>query len=148
MPSEKPIVTKPFQENVEGPISLALAQRDVSDNEKLSTSTEHVSKSKASSSPNPLKESPKEEDKVVTSKPAQGTEKSKVSRQKSISEDLLVSTSTVSSITISNSHVKVDNFRTEDYKILDLFPSENISQTQNARESSDEIVSRQSNQER
>ena len=148
MPSEKPIATEHLQENVEGPISLALAQKDVFENEQSSTTTEHVLKSKVSSSTYSSKESPKEEDEIVTSKPAQGTEKSKVPRQKSIFKDLLVSTSTISSTTISNYHVGVDNFQTEDYKILDLFPSENITQTQNTRENSDEIVTTQSNQER
>ena len=148
MPSKKPIATEHLQENVQGPISLALAQKDVLGNEQLSTTTEHVLKSIISSSTHIFKESPKEEDEIVTSKPAQGTEKSKVSRQKSIFEDLLVSTSTISSTTISNSHVQVDNFQTEEYKILDLFPSEKISQTQNARDNSDEIVSTQSNHER
>lgn len=148
LPSKKPIATEHLQVNVQGPISLALAQKDVLGNEQLSTTTEHVLKSVISSSTHPFKESPKEEDEIVTSKPAQGIEKSKVSRQKSIFEDLVVSTSAISSTTISSSQVKVDNFQTEDYKILDLFPSENISQTQNARDNSDEIVSTQSTHER
>ena len=99
MPSKKQIVKENLQEIAQGPISLALAQKDVLGNEQLSTTTEHVLKSIVSSSTHPLKESSKEVDEIVTLKPAPGTEKSKVSRQKSIFEDLLVSTSTISSTT-------------------------------------------------
>ena len=147
LPSKIPIVKVDEPADDQGPMVLALAQKDVKEFEDVTT--EKTFKPLPSSTSSSEVESSKQNYDTSDEQPNKDIIRSKEPRQKSIFEELVVSSSTVSSQSSSISNTEVHSFQTEVYKITDLFPVENINQTQNIHNTSNEdISSTQPNEER